>query len=68
MSQSATVAGPVHPRPIYKSLYVQVLTAIAIGIALGHFDPVLSPADYARSATSRTISDMILFSSKSLGV
>lgn len=27
--------------PIYKSLYVQVLTAIAIGILLGHFYPSL---------------------------
>ena len=26
-------------KPFYKSLYVQVLTAIAIGIALGHFMP-----------------------------
>ena len=26
-------------QPIYKSLYVQVLTAIVIGIALGHFYP-----------------------------
>src|SRR5437763_1107980 len=26
-------------KPIYQSLYVQVLTAIAIGVALGHFYP-----------------------------
>jgi aerobic C4-dicarboxylate transport protein len=26
-------------KPIYKSLYVQVLTAIAIGVVLGHFYP-----------------------------
>src|SRR5471032_1218361 len=26
-------------RPIYKSLYVQVLTAIIIGVLLGHFYP-----------------------------
>ncbi|WP_141766046.1 cation:dicarboxylate symporter family transporter, partial [Pseudomonas sp. HMSC75E02] len=26
-------------KPFYKSLYVQVLIAIAIGIALGHFYP-----------------------------
>ncbi|MGH8354957.1 MAG: cation:dicarboxylate symporter family transporter, partial [Pseudomonas sp.] len=26
-------------KPLYKSLYVQVLVAIAIGIALGHFYP-----------------------------
>ena len=28
-------------KPIYKSLYVQVLTAIIIGVALGHFYPSL---------------------------
>ena len=27
--------------PFHRSLYVQVLTAIAIGIALGHFAPAL---------------------------
>ena len=26
-------------QPLYKSLYVQVLAAIAVGIALGHFYP-----------------------------
>ena len=26
-------------KPIYKSLYLQVLTAIVIGVALGHFYP-----------------------------
>src|SRR4051812_25227870 len=35
----ATVSAP--HKPIYQSLYVQVLTAIAIGIALGHFYPQL---------------------------
>ncbi|KIF82387.1 dicarboxylate/amino acid:cation symporter [Noviherbaspirillum autotrophicum] len=28
-------------KPIYKSLYVQVLTAIVIGVLLGHFQPSL---------------------------
>ena len=28
-------------KPIYKSLYVQVLTAIIIGVALGYFYPSL---------------------------
>lgn len=28
-------------KPIYKSLYVQVLTAIVIGVLLGHFYPEL---------------------------
>src|SRR6187200_2766139 len=27
------------PKPFYKSLYAQVLTAIVIGVALGHFYP-----------------------------
>ena len=28
-------------RPLYRSLYVQVLTAVALGVALGHFYPQL---------------------------
>src|SRR3974390_2844920 len=28
-------------KPIYKSLYAQVLTAIVIGVLLGHFYPAL---------------------------
>ena len=31
-------------KPIYKSLYVQVITAIVIGVALGHFNPELGTA------------------------
>jgi aerobic C4-dicarboxylate transport protein len=31
-------------KPIYKSLYVQVVTAIVIGVALGHFNPELGAA------------------------
>jgi aerobic C4-dicarboxylate transport protein len=31
-------------KPIYKSLYVQVITAIVIGVALGHFNPDLGAA------------------------
>ena len=27
------------PQPIYKSLYFQVITAIVIGVLLGHFAP-----------------------------
>src|SRR5512132_3594033 len=34
-------AGTAHGKPFYQSLYVQVLTAIVIGIALGHFYPQL---------------------------
>jgi aerobic C4-dicarboxylate transport protein len=32
------------PRPIYKSLYAQVITAIVIGIILGHFWPHVGEA------------------------
>ncbi|CAG9172887.1 dicarboxylate/amino acid:cation symporter [Cupriavidus pampae] len=28
-----------HPKPLYKSLYAQVITAIIIGVILGHFYP-----------------------------
>ena len=35
----SAVAGTTHGKPFYQSLYVQVLTAIAIGVALGHFYP-----------------------------
>ncbi|MEJ0075575.1 MAG: dicarboxylate/amino acid:cation symporter [Alphaproteobacteria bacterium] len=39
MAQAAATFGSTAHKPIYHSLYVQVLTAIAIGIALGHFYP-----------------------------
>src|SRR6476620_2787760 len=39
--QSATTALPVHHKPFFKSLYFQVLTAIALGVLLGHFYPHL---------------------------
>ena len=32
---------PVHHKPFFKSLYFQVLTAIALGVLLGHFYPQL---------------------------
>ncbi|MFG1374833.1 dicarboxylate/amino acid:cation symporter [Xanthobacter oligotrophicus] len=35
-------AKPVTRKPFYKILYVQVLFAIAVGIALGHFWPTLA--------------------------
>jgi aerobic C4-dicarboxylate transport protein len=35
------VAASTHGKPFYKSLYIQVLTAIAIGVLLGHFYPAL---------------------------
>ena len=37
----AGTAAAGHSKPFYKSLYVQVLTAIACGVALGHFYPEL---------------------------
>src|SRR5215211_1223874 len=41
MAHATAVAGVPLRRPFYHSLYVQVLTAIAIGVALGHFYPQL---------------------------
>ncbi|WP_051330024.1 dicarboxylate/amino acid:cation symporter [Niveispirillum irakense] len=43
MSQVATAGAAPAPKPkkFYQSLYVQVLVAIAVGIALGHFYPEL---------------------------
>src|SRR5262245_57821390 len=35
------VTGTAHGKPLYQSLYVQVLVAIVIGVALGHFYPQL---------------------------
>src|SRR4051795_1093390 len=37
----AAAAMPAHHRPFFKSLYFQVLTAIALGVLLGHFYPEL---------------------------
>src|SRR4029077_18764532 len=37
----AAMAGTTHGKPFYQSLYVQVLAAIVIGVALGHFYPQL---------------------------
>lgn len=42
--QTATETMAAHQGPWWKHLYVQVLTAIAIGIALGHFYPQLGEA------------------------
>ncbi len=36
-----TTTAPAAKRPLYKSLYLQVLTAVVIGILLGHFYPAL---------------------------
>ncbi|SNS70866.1 dicarboxylate/amino acid:cation symporter [Azospirillum sp. RU38E] len=46
MAQEMTGGAVAAPKPkkFYQSLYVQVLTAIAIGIALGHFYPELGTA------------------------
>ncbi len=35
----SSLAVPAVPRPFYRSLYLQVLVAIALGILLGHFFP-----------------------------
>lgn len=43
MSMSEAAAAPAR-KPLYAQLYVQVLTAIVIGIALGHFYPSLGEA------------------------
>src|SRR6187397_1691105 len=39
--QTATTAASVHHKPFFKSLYFQVLTAIVLGVLLGHFYPQL---------------------------
>src|SRR5215510_2316545 len=39
--QTATAGSTAHHRPFFKSLYFQVLTAIALGVLLGHFYPEL---------------------------
>ena len=39
--QSATTAVSVHHKPFFKSLYFQVLTAIVLGVLLGHYYPQL---------------------------
>lgn len=36
-----TPTAPATKRPFYRSLYLQVLTAVVIGVALGHFYPQL---------------------------
>ena len=41
MAHATAAASATEDKPFYHSLYVQVLTAIAIGIALGHFYPEL---------------------------
>src|SRR5207253_11164653 len=40
-TQTATAELTTHHRPFFKSLYFQVLTAIALGVLLGHFYPQL---------------------------
>src|SRR5881398_1461484 len=37
-------AGDEHGKPLYQQLYVQVLTAIVIGILLGYFFPAVGTA------------------------
>src|SRR5262247_1499222 len=40
-TQTATAALSTHHRPFFKSLYFQVITAIVLGVLLGHFYPQL---------------------------
>jgi aerobic C4-dicarboxylate transport protein len=40
-AQTATTALSVHHKPFFKSLYFQVLTAIVLGVLLGHYYPQL---------------------------
>jgi len=37
--QATATATPTGPQPFYKSLYAQVITAIVIGVLVGHFFP-----------------------------
>src|SRR5205807_5455825 len=41
MAHATAAASATESKPFYHSLYLQVLTAIAVGIALGHFYPEL---------------------------
>ena len=38
---TGAAASPARSKPFYKSLYLQVLTAIVLGVLLGHYDPKL---------------------------
>src|SRR5262245_15282836 len=40
-TQTATAEFTTHHRPFFRSLYFQVLTAIVLGVLLGHFYPEL---------------------------
>jgi aerobic C4-dicarboxylate transport protein len=39
VDQTATAESTAQHRPFFKSLYFQVLTAIVVGVLLGHFYP-----------------------------
>jgi len=39
-----TTITPTRKLPLYRSLYVQVITAVIIGVLLGHFQPALGEA------------------------
>jgi hypothetical protein len=41
MTDATTATAPAPRKPLYKSLYVQVLTAVVLGVVLGHFWPAL---------------------------
>ena len=40
----STTITPARKLPIYRSLYVQVITAVIIGVLLGHFYPTVGEA------------------------
>ena len=41
MSTATSATAPAVKPPLYKSLYAQVITAVIIGVALGHFYPAV---------------------------
>ena len=40
----STTSTPARKLPLYRSLYVQVITAVIIGVLLGHFYPAAGEA------------------------
>src|SRR3569833_1746956 len=59
-------------KPFYKSLYLQVLTAIAIGVAIGHFYPetgaAMKPLGDGFIKLIKMIIAPIIFSTVVLGI
>ncbi|MCK0198988.1 dicarboxylate/amino acid:cation symporter [Ancylobacter sp. 6x-1] len=65
-------ATPAHPRKFYQHLYVQVLVAIALGIAIGHFWPetgaALKPLGDAFIKLVKMIIAPVIFLTVSTGI